>query len=80
MPSLTGHNPLKIPRIATAITASASPLARPGFAINAAVAGTVTLTLPGGTSAVVHLPVGVQVWIEHTHMTAATATGVVSFS
>jgi outer membrane usher protein FimD/PapC len=80
MPTLTGYNELMVPQRALAVTPGAGALARRGFALSAAVAGTATITTPDGSSVVIPLPAGVQVFIEHTHVTAATATGIVSFS
>ncbi len=78
--NVIGNHKLSIPKNGIQVTPAAGALATPGFALSAAVAGTATVTTGAGVSLVIGLPVGVQVYIEHTHVTAATATGIVSFN
>lgn len=74
---IKNHNQ-KIAVGALAVTPGASPLSTPGFAVVVGGAGTVTVTTGAGQSVAIPCAVGVPVYIEHTHITAATATGVVS--
>lgn len=69
---------IKVAGGALAVTPGADPLSRPGFALVAAVAGTATVTTSQGQSVAIPLGVGIPVYIQHTHVTAATATGIVS--
>lgn len=80
MPALPGYNGPMIPQRALAVTPGPSALARRGFALAAAAAGTAIITTPDGSSVTIPLPVGQQVFIEHTHVTGGTATGIVSYS
>jgi hypothetical protein len=74
---IKNHNQ-KIAIGALAVTPGAGALATPGFALVAGGAGTATVTTGEGASVAIPLAVGVPVYIEHTHVTAATATGIVS--
>jgi hypothetical protein len=69
---------VKVASGALAVTPGASALSRPGFAIVVGGAGTVTVTTHQGQSVAIPCAVGVPVYIRHTHITAAVATGVVS--
>jgi hypothetical protein len=69
---------LKVAQGALAVTPGAGALSIPGFALVAAGAGTATVTTDRGQSVAIPLAVGVPVYIRHTHVTAATATGIVS--
>lgn len=70
---------VKIPSGGLAVTPGAGPLSIPGFGLVAAVAGTATInTGRGQVGLVVPLEAGRVLHIEHTHVTAATATGIVS--
>ena len=62
---------------AFAITPSATAFATPPRAIYVGVGGTVTLTTYKGTSVTFTVPSGGLVPIVATHVTAATATGLV---
>jgi hypothetical protein len=72
------HN-MKIASGGLAVTPGAGALSIPGLGLVAAVAGTATInTGRGQIGLVLPLAAGIPVYIEHTHVTAATATGIVS--
>jgi hypothetical protein len=76
--NLTKNHQQRIAIGALAVTPGAAALSTPGFAIVVGGAGTVTCTCGDGTSVAIPCAVGIPVYVEHTHITAAAATGVVS--